>query len=92
MRALVGGARREDVDTDAVVRAVGATLQSNSLDAAFKAEAVLVPSETMIAERMDVVDPDAIHASREKLRTALGSNLRNDLLGAHSVDSVRGSG
>jgi aminopeptidase N len=91
MRALVGGARGEGVDSDAVVRAVGATLQSNSLDPAFKAEAVLVPSETMIAERMDVVDPDAIHASRERLRAALGSNLENDLLAAHSVDSVRGS-
>ncbi len=91
MRALVGGAGGDEVDTEAVVRAVGATLQSNSLDAAFKAEAVLVPSETMIAERMDVVDPDAIHASRERLRAALGSSLQNDLLAAHSVDSVRGS-
>ena len=91
MRALTGGARGEDVDTEAVVRAVGATLQSNSLDPAFKAEAVLVPSETMIAERMDVVDPDAIHASRERVRSALGSSLSNDLLAAHSVDSVRGS-
>ena len=32
----------------------------------------------MIAERMDVVDPDAIHASRESLRAAIGSALPED--------------
>ena len=62
MRALVAGARGEQVDAEPVTRAVGATLKSNSLDSAFKAEAILLPSESLIAERMDVVDPDAIHA------------------------------
>lgn len=90
MRALVAGARGEPSDSDAVVRAVGATLRSNSLDPAFKAEAILLPSETLIAERMDVVDPDAIHASREKLRQALGSALSDDLLAAHRLDGVEG--
>ena len=75
MRALTAGARGEPVDSEGVIRAVAATLQSNSLDPAFKAEAILLPSETLIAERMDVVDPDAIHASREQLRQAIGSAL-----------------
>src|SRR5215213_9229525 len=90
MRALLGGARGEEVDSDAVVRAVGATLQSNSLDPSFKGEAVLLPSETMIAERMDIVDPDAIHASRERLRAALGSALTSELLAAHRTDGAPG--
>ena len=68
MRALVAGARGEPVDAEPVIRAVAATLQSNALDPAFKAEAILLPSESLIADRMDVVDPDAIHASREALR------------------------
>ena len=75
LRALVAGARGEPVDSAPVVRAIGATLQSNSLDAAFKGEAILLPSESLIADRMDVVDPDVIHASREELRRSVGSQL-----------------
>ncbi len=62
MAALTAGARGEPVDAAPVIRAIGATLKSNALDPAFKAEAILLPSESLIADRMDVVDPDAIHA------------------------------
>src|SRR6185503_5455713 len=90
MAALTAGARGENVDFEPVIGAVGATLKSNALDAAFKAEAILVPSDTLIAERMDVVDPDAIHASRDRLRKAIGEALGDDLLGAHRSDGVSG--
>ena len=90
MRALVTGARGEDLDAEGVVRAVAATLVSNSLDAAFKAEAIMLPSEALIADRMDVVDPDAIHQSRETLRRELGSKLGDALLSAHRSDGVTG--
>ena len=46
MRALVAGARGEPVDPAPVIGAVAATLQSNSLDPAFKAEAILIPGDT----------------------------------------------
>ena len=52
MAALTAGARGEELDVEPVIRAVKATLQSNALDPAFKAEAILVPSDTLIAERM----------------------------------------
>jgi aminopeptidase N len=90
MRALVVGARGDSVGSDAVIDAVGATLRSNSLDAAFKAEAILMPSESLIADRMDVVDPDAIHRSREQLRRTVGTALADDLLAAHRSDGVTG--
>jgi len=90
MGALTAGARGEVVDAGPVIRAIGATLKSNALDPAFKAEAILVPSETLIAERMDVVDPDAIHASREALRKAIGTALSGELLAAHRSDGVEG--
>jgi aminopeptidase N len=78
------------MDAQPVIRAVAATLQSNSLDPAFKAEAILLPSESLIADRMAVVDPDAIHASRETLRNAIGSALGDALLAAHSSDGAAG--
>jgi aminopeptidase N len=65
-------------------------LQSNSLDPAFKAEAILLPSESLIAERLDVVDPDAIHAAREGLRHRVGSALGDALLSAHRSDGAAG--
>jgi aminopeptidase N len=90
MAALIAGARGEAVDAEPVIRAVRATLQSNALDPAFKAEAILVPSDTLIAERMEVVDPDAIHASREALRKQIGAALHGELLAAHRSDGVEG--
>lgn len=90
MGALLAGARGRPVDPDPVVRAIGATLKSNSLDAAFKAEAIILPSESLIADRMDVVDPDAIHAVRERMRSAIGSALKSDLIAAHRSDGAAG--
>ncbi|MFL6735764.1 MAG: aminopeptidase N [Sphingomonas sp.] len=90
MRALLSGARGNDVDMEPVIRAIAATLKSNSLDAAFKAEAILLPSESLIADRMDVVDPDAIHETRERLRRAIGSRLHDELLAAHRSDGASG--
>jgi aminopeptidase N len=90
MRALVAGARGETADHAPVIDAIAATLRSNSLDVAFKAEAIILPSDVLIADRLDVVDPDAIHASREALRRAIGSTLSDELLAAHRSDGVEG--
>jgi aminopeptidase N len=90
MRSLVAGARGADLASEPVVRAISATLKSNSLDPAFKSEAILLPSESLIADRMERVDPDAIHAARDALRTAIGSGLSDALLAAHRSDGASG--
>jgi aminopeptidase N len=90
MAALTAGARGEVIDAEPVIRAIGATLKSNALDPAFKAEAILLPSESLIADRMEVVDPDAIHAAREALRAKIGAALAGELLAAHHSDGVDG--
>ena len=90
MRSLLAGARGQEPDAEPLIRAIGATLKSNSLDPAFKAEAILLPSESVIADRMDVVDPDAIHETRERLRSAIGTALHDDMLAAHRSGGVSG--
>jgi aminopeptidase N len=90
MRVLVAGACGEPVDPAPVIDAVSATLRSNSLDPAFQGEAILIPSDSLIAERMEEVDPDTIHASRETLREAIGRTLSDELLGAHRSDGADG--
>jgi len=75
MGLLLAGARGDDRDPEPLVRAVRSTLESDRLDPAFKAEAILLPQESLVADRMDKVDPDAIHFARERLRAVLGSAL-----------------
>jgi len=58
-----------------VIEAVRQTLTDANLDPAFIAEAVLLPSESFIGDRMAVVDPEAIRARREALRADLGRTL-----------------
>jgi len=62
-------------DHGPVVDAVRRTLESEDLDPAFIAEAVLLPSESFVGDHLAVVDPDAIHAAREALRVELGTEL-----------------
>jgi aminopeptidase N len=85
MGLLTAGARGEEVDAEPLIRAAGNTLGSNALDPAFKAEAILLPQEAVIAERMDVVDSDAIHRAREQLRTAIGRGLSAELTRAQAA-------
>ncbi|MDE0880667.1 MAG: aminopeptidase N, partial [Sphingomonas bacterium] len=72
---LVAGAMSDDKGHDAVIAAVSDTLANPDLDPAFVAEAVLLPSESFIGDQLSIVDPDAVHASREALRRALGERL-----------------
>ncbi len=55
--------------------AIAATLATAAADPAFAAEALLLPTESLLADDMAVVDPDAIHAVREAARAALGRAL-----------------
>jgi len=79
LRVLIGGANGEAVDPEPVIAAMRDTLTSNALDPAFKGEALVMPSEALIGDRMEKVDPDAIHAAREGLRAAVGRSLAREL-------------
>jgi aminopeptidase N len=84
-RALIAGACGESADPAPVIAAMRGTLQSNALDPAFKGEALSLPTEALIGDRMEVVGPDAIHASRDALRQAVGAALAEDLARAQSM-------
>ncbi len=87
--AILTGTRGEQADFEPLIRAARNTLRSNELDPAFKAEAILLPQEAVVAERLEVVDPDAIHAARERLRAALGGALLDELAKAQSANAGR---
>ncbi|BEP96819.1 aminopeptidase N [Acidovorax sp. A79] len=62
----------------AFVEAMRAVLRNPLLDAAFKELVLTLPSETYIAEQLDVVDPQRIHAVREAMREQLALSLQAD--------------
>jgi len=73
-------AGRELALPEPLLRAFEHLLDGPVPDKALLAEALVLPGEGYIAEQMDVVDPDAIHAAREWVRTALASELRDRFL------------
>ncbi|HEX9179429.1 MAG TPA: DUF3458 domain-containing protein, partial [Burkholderiales bacterium] len=75
---------------EAFVAAFGRLLADARRDPAFAAEALALPSETYIAEQMEVVDPDAIHAVRNGLRRGLAQALRQQFERAYAEFRVPG--
>ena len=90
LAALISAARGQSIDTTPVVAAIGNMLRSDSLDPAYKSEAILLPSESVIGDRMELVDPDAIHGAREQLRAAIGRALSSELGSALFADGFAG--
>ncbi len=84
LRTLLASANGEPADSAPVIEAMRRTLASNALDPAFKGEALLLPSESLIGDRMPLVDPDAIHTARENLRAAIGQALAEPLAAAQA--------
>jgi aminopeptidase N len=66
----------------ALSEAVAGILRNAADDPAFAAEAIALPGESLLADAMDVVDPDAIFAVRNATRAALGQALRQPFIEA----------
>ncbi|MEY4652222.1 MAG: hypothetical protein RI884_803 [Pseudomonadota bacterium] len=60
------------------LEAMSGVLRHPTLDAAFKDLVLTLPSETYIAEQLETVDPQRIHAVREAMRQQLATALRHD--------------
>jgi aminopeptidase N len=66
-----------------VIAAMRRILADAGRDPAFAAEALSLPSEAFLADQLAVVDVEAIHASRESARTALGEALAAEFTAAY---------
>ncbi len=65
-------------------------LTDDGLDPSFREQALLLPSETMMAEQMSVVDPHAIHAARQFVRATIGATLRAELMQQYLANMTPG--
>ena len=87
-----GGAPEAGVEAadPTFVEAMRAVLRDRSIDGAFAAEVLTLPSEGYLAERMERIDVDAVHVARRNLRRALGEALAPDLRAARERLRARG--
>ena len=80
----------QPVLSEALVAALRNVLRHPQLDAAFKDLALTLPSENYIADHLDVVDPQRVHALRENMRLQLATALQADWLWAWDAHKYNG--
>ena len=85
------GAASANVLNDAYLDAMREMLRHPTLDAAFKDLVLTLPSETYLAEQLDVVDPQHIHAVREAMRQQLATALKSDWEAAYEANHDTGA-
>ena len=78
------------VNYDALAQALGLILRDVTLDAAFREQVLILPSEALLAEQTEVIEPQAIHAARQYLRSALAQILKNDMLTVYHANQTPG--
>ncbi|MBS0309471.1 MAG: aminopeptidase N [Proteobacteria bacterium] len=74
----------------ALVDALRHTLKNTELDPAFREVALTLPAETLIADQMQVIYPQAIHRARLALQKRIAQTLRIDLLEAYLDNQTPG--
>jgi aminopeptidase N len=89
MAGANGGPDGLDLD-DVFVEAMRKMLSDETLDPAFREQALLLPTESMIADQLDVVDPLAIHTARQFVRADIGARLRSELLAQYQANQTPG--
>jgi aminopeptidase N len=90
VNVLVATVSGRVADEAQLIEAVRRTLTDSTLDDAFTADAVTLPSESYLGDQMSIVDPDAIHAAREKLRRKVGQRLDAEWRAAHARTAANG--
>ena len=83
-------AGREPELHDGFVAAMRALLLDDGADPAFTAEALTLPSESNLADRMETISVEAIHEVRETVRTTLALRLEDAFVRVHDANRPRG--
>ena len=71
---------------DPLIENFGRLLQDTTLDPSFREVSLSLPSETMLSEQTEVVDPQAIHLARRSLYNKLAVSLRPKWLATYRAN------
>ena len=72
------------------IEALRKILVDDTLDPAFREQCLTLPSESMVAEQLECVDPLAVHIARQFVRADLGARLRSELLAQYEANATPG--
>ena len=72
------------------VSAMGALLRDDGVDPGFAAEALTLPSESNLADRMETIAVEAVHEAREAVTAALARRLRDAFASVCDANRTRG--
>jgi aminopeptidase N len=90
--ALAGRAAKGETLSidDEVIAAFAQVLDDTTLTPAFRELALMLPSESYLAEQMSVSDPAAVHAARVFMSRRLASQLRDKWLAVYEANQTPG--
>jgi aminopeptidase N len=71
-------------------RAFGRILADPALDGSLKAAALVLPPERVVAQRLDVIDPDALHGARRFAQVELARCHRRELEATYEAARAHG--
>jgi aminopeptidase N len=89
LRRLLAALEQPAALDDAFVEAARHVLRDPALDPAFKELVLTPPAERYVAEQLDRVDPQKIHAVHLQLRRELAARLHDDWVWAYEAHTVR---
>jgi len=72
------------------INALRTTLNDPALDPSFIEVVLTLPSELMLAEQCEVIDPQAIHTARQYMRQTLSERLKADFIAVYAVNLTPG--
>ncbi len=90
LAAARGGAAQSVRWPESVLEAAREVLRGGG-DPAFIAEALTLPGEATLAEQMDIVDPEALHAARSGLARYLATGLASEFASVYSALAPSGA-
>ena len=77
-------------DNSRFISAMKVVLQDQKLDAAFKAEMMVMPQESYLADFMQPIDVDSIYKARTQLQKDIATSLEDLLLETYQQNRVEG--
>src|SRR5450759_725095 len=75
---------------DLFINALRTTLNDPALDPSFIEVVLTLPSELMLAEQCEVIDPQAIHTARQYMRQTLSDRLKADFIAVYAANLTPG--
>ena len=72
------------------INALRTRLNDTALDPSFREVVLTLPSELMLAEQCEVIDPQAIHTARQFMRKTISEKLKADFIAVYAANLTPG--